>query len=86
MSPADDRARAVADDPGESADGPTGGWDDEAAALAYRAFELRHPRYASESARLGQARVLAQHTFVHRMQTLVSQVCIDHGLELPAAA
>ncbi len=47
---------------------------------------LRHPRYASESARLGQARVLAQHTFVHRMQTLVSQVCIDHGLELPAAA
>jgi len=59
VSPADDRARAVADDPGESADGPTGGWDDEAAALAYRAFELRHPRYALAN------RALARHAQAH---------------------
>ncbi|MFN7954417.1 MAG: glycosyltransferase [bacterium] len=47
---------------------------------------LRHPRYAAEAARAGQARVLAEHTFRHRMEALVNQVCADHALSLPAAA
>ncbi len=50
------------------------------------AWLLRHPRAARQSARAGRKRVLAEHTFRHRMQQLVRHMIQDHDLRWSEAA
>lgn len=47
---------------------------------------LRHPGHAADTAHAGRARVLAEHTFRHRMESLVRYMAHDHDLAFDRAA